>query len=601
MITLTTSQQAAALAPATEPRIGVTIYALDGTYRVAQEQLTWSGLDFQPRLLDPGNLQASIDGGAVGLVPSQRVSVQLANGDGWASQKPAVAWRGRRVDVTQFFLDVPSDAVRTTAFTCVGAQGDATTFTLECEELLAGARRTLVPPDDHRITKVMYPNLDDGSPVLGTIVPRVYGRVYVPLTLVDQRSSPGDLYVGAAGVASMSGLVAEIYQGGFTPVTTAADSFTVGLINVVQPYSSATAIRDGLTVTEIAMARGVPADNPPVPRFAELTGPLGEFVTPAQVAGDLFQLAGLAALVDSDALVAAHSTYVANAHWIDAAITQQRPLEDWLGDLCHDGLLRVRMGTKIVVEAIGSSAPVTSFHAGNILAGTVRVDDVHLGTEESRRGVLYRERTTDPFAVSQAAWDAGSGATSLRQAPFVGRASVANRLAQTYAQQEAAGVRRYSWGSTIKAVALEEGDIVTFTHSHVAADRARLEVLTVNRAGDTVSITARNAPVSIFAVGAGPPDRTNFRFGYQRIPYNAGSFITTPTSRTQVITGSHQMGTTPTVVTAVPLVREAVVSSLVSATDSTFQVANTVNAQLTGQNMAVILRAWDLRGTAATS
>lgn len=596
MRTLTTSLQAAAQAAATEPRVGVTCYATDGTYRWAQEPLTWSGIDYTGRLLDPGALSASIDGGAVGLVPAQRISIKLANADGWASRKRPEVWRGRRVDVTEFFADVQSDTVRTTAFTVVGAASDAATFTLECEELLASARRTLVPPDQYRITRTKYPNLDEGSPLLGQIIPRIYGRAYMPLLLVDQRSSPGDLYAACVGVASLSGLVAETFLGAFTPVTTAADSFTVGPVNVIQPYSAFTATRDGLTVTEVAMARGVPAGNPPVPRFAELTSPLGEFVTPAQVVADLFTLAGINAFVDSDALLTAHSYYLATSHFVDCALTVQRPLEDWLGDLCHDGLLRIRMRDTIVVEAIRSAAPVMSFHAGNVLAGTVRVEDVHVGTEESRRTVLYRERTTDPTAISQAFWDAGSGAAVVREAPFIGRASVATRVARTFANAEAAGVRRYAWGSTVKAAALEEGDVVTLTHSHVAADRRRVEVLGVTRQGDTVSITAREAPVSIFALGTPVPDRTNFRFGYQRVPYAAGSFVTTTTSRTQVITGSHQMQVTPTAVAAISVIREAIVSSLMTATDSTFQVANTVNAQWVGINFALLLRAWDLRG-----
>ncbi len=595
MITLTTSQRAASLAPANEPRVGVTITALDGVYRVAQEACTWSGLDFSARLLDPGALIAAVDGLAGGIAQAQRFSVRLADADGRFARKRPDTWRGRRVQVDEFFLDVPSAAVRSTVCTVVEASADANTFTLACEEQLAAARRTLIPPDTHRITKAKYPNLDDGAPQLGQIAPRVYGRVYTPLVLVDQRSTPGDLYCACAGVSSLSGLVAEVFNGAFTPVTTAADSFTVGLINPVQPYSSQTTTRDGLVVTEIAMARGVPAGNPPVPRFAELTSPLGEFVTPAQVAADLFSMAGVGNLVDSDALLTAHSYYLASSHFLDCALTVQRPLEDWLGDLCHDGLLRIRMRDKIVVEAVRSLAPVGSFHAGNILAGSVRWTDVHLGSEESRRAIEYRERTTDPLAVSAAAWDAGSGAAVVRVAPFIGRASVARRVVQTIAQQEAMGVRRYAWGTTVKGIAYDEGDVVTLTHSHVGASQLRVEVLGVTRRGDLIDIEARESPVAVYVIGQGPPDRTNFRFGYQRVPYAAGSFVTTTTSRTQVVTGSHQLMATPTVATAVPLVREAVVSSLVSATDSTFQVANTVNAQVIGINMATLLRAWDLR------
>src|SRR5690242_74298 len=163
MITLTSSQQDAALKPATEPVLLVRQNDLNGTeWRFAAQPCSWSGMLFAPRILNAGAIQTAI-GGAPGAISAPKtINVQFANADGWFSQKPPEWWRGQRMTVHEVFLDVPSDAVRTFKFTVTGARMNGPTFELDGEDILADVRRQLVPSNNVVMTgSRFYPVLAD--------------------------------------------------------------------------------------------------------------------------------------------------------------------------------------------------------------------------------------------------------------------------------------------------------------------------------------------------------------------------------------------------------------------------------------------------------
>lgn len=583
MITLPDSLQAAALAQGHAPRTLVEVATVEGTYRFAEEAIRWSGYDYSPRLQNPAEVSASLDGSADGTVPSGNTSIVLANPDGFVSRKRC--WQGAAATVREVFLGVDSVSVRTTRFTVTGVNADRANATLSCDDVLGAATDAPVPPREHTITLERWPNVDVGGNAIGQAVPRVYGECYAPLFLVDQRSTPGDRYVACTDTASLRGMVVERWDGGFSPVT--ASSF------FADTWSATAATRGGLAVFEVELAPLIP--NLGAVRFAHLTSPLGAFVTPAQVFADVMTLAGMGHLVDSDANLAAHTAYLANSHACDASLTGVVGLRPLLGALAHDGLCRFRLGDTLALIPVASSAPVGSFYPGNILAGTLAIEDVPLRDIASDRVVFYRDRTTDPAIQSFRRAAVGSGAQTATEAVFLGRPSVVQRVAGTWAALEYHGRRRYRFQTPMTATALEAGDPVTFTHSLAGVDGVRCEVLAARRAGESIAWTLREQPIEAFAVPNLPADPA-FEILYQRLPYTGASWSLTDVPPFTV-TVSHRLARAPDsvrTVTNLGVWGFTVQASLTAATTTTATIRTAVVGGGPFQ-LADTLLAWDLR------
>lgn len=605
MLTLTTSQQAALDAAVTDVRVVVEVDALTGTYRWAETPLRWSGRDYSGRLLNPAGLRSSIEGATQGIVTAPSITIEVADGDGLLTRKRPTIWRGVPCRVRTVLTEIDSDVLRSVDYTVTGFSAEGGVARLTAEHALQVGWRTLVPAT--LITKDRWVNIDDGSPVLGRPVPQVFGRCYAPLLLVDQRSSAGDRYVVCAGSASFPGAVVEWWQGAFSPV------FAPPGIGWTETYTATCADRGGLQVSEVTLAAGIPAGNPPTPRYLDVEATFelggGNYERPTHAFAVLLYEAGLSAHLDAAAWLAADSYYRVTSHTFDCALTVQRPFSDWLDDLAHDGLCQFRVTSAgIAIFPIASRAMVDSFHPGNILAGTLRVTDAPLGSEGSWRILTYRERTTDPFPevserplASRAEWQAGSGTLVERVSPFIGKQSVAQRVVRAHAQIEAAGVRRYEFASTVRKAALEVGDAVSLTHSAVGADNLRCEIIAIAQDRDVYQFTLREAPLSMYDVGTLPADRTDFGFSFQRVGYNAGYYLvqssTLLVQNSQTVIGSHQLAKTPVAIAPVLAMAGYTVqcSLIAGATTNASQFTVLNVSQVYGVSIDTLLLGWDVR------
>ena len=542
MITLTTSQQAAIANPAVEPRIGLELETSSGKLYISSEPFYWSGNSYYARLANPGQIAAALGDSSQALAATKSLTVEVANPDGFFS-RPRPNWiRQHVMTAKEIFLDVESDAVSQMAFTVVGAQmppgGD--TYQITGEDLFANYRRRLFPSNEVIITRSMYPQQLQNGPGLGRPIPVIWGRSMTPCYHVDGTSA--DVYVACVGSATWgaSSLFCDLFDGGFSAV--------VGLFTTT-PYSLYYANRGGVPVTEIICDSSVPIGNPQqLVRYADLVMPQNsQDTTPDRVLTEMLlnTWAGVCfdpSFIDSASLLTARNYYQANSYYFDGGAYEQRPLEDWLSDWQHDATARINLRDTLRISVQASRSAQSSFYVGNILQATLSQEDNPLALEEGRHKVFFRDRTRDSDWLSFQKFEVGSGQEIDRIAPFIGRPTVAARPAQFWAKDAYYGVRNYGFTSTVKAIAHEEGDLVTLTHSQAGTSNQLAFVMGVGRRAGLYDVSLKEANADIFAY-ASPGEDPAFLSTYQRAPYNAGSFSLR--TAVQLLVVSHQLAGTP--------------------------------------------------------
>src|SRR5439155_9078459 len=165
-------------------------------------------------------------------------------------------------------------------------------------------------------------------------------------------------------------------------------------------FSLTYAYRSGLIVTEVVLAPGVDVVRDDQ-YFLDLVMPQGSAdTTPDRVLTEMLTntWAGVCfdpTYIDSDALLTAKSFYLANSMFFDGALTEQRPLEDWLGAWQHDSQTRFVQRLKLLLSVPNSRSATYSFGASNIAEGSLTFTDVPLAQEEDRRILHYRDRFLD--------------------------------------------------------------------------------------------------------------------------------------------------------------------------------------------------------------
>src|SRR5205823_2138480 len=230
--------------------------------------------------------------------------------------------------------------------------------------------------------------------------------------------------------------------------------------------------------------------------------------------------------IDSPSLLAARSFFLANSIFFDGAITEQQPLETWLGAWQHDAMTRFRQRDKINLVLPQSRTAADSFSVANITDRSLTFRDVPLGSEEDRRIVHFRDRTKDwTFQYTDKAgdliqsfkeYDIGSGQNVEIFSPFIGRPSLASRAAQFWATDAYYGRRTYGLKTTVKAAALEEGDPVSLTHPSVAATNSLMLVTGLTRQNGQYAVALKEHNVLTYSLGVIQND-PSFKAVYQRV------------------------------------------------------------------------------------
>lgn len=578
------------------PRSLVEIDTTDGTLYLSTEPFVWSGKQYLARVLDVGAI-ATANGADFSVPTAKSITITLANADGFMSRQPQEYWRGQALRIKEILANVESYALRSWAFTITGTQmNDSTTFTLQGEEYWATYRRRLVP--NVLITKERYPYISDSLKLNPQPIPLIYGRCMAPLILVDNRSQ-GDsafVFLACVGSATLMGDVKQHKASNVGAGSQAGDLTT---------YSGSYSVRyrrisGDIPVTELVLTGASIGGGDAIDDcYADLAFGSG---TPDRVLVDLLTNpwagAGVTgmnsfAVVDSVSLAAANSFYVATTLSFDCALTTARPFEDWLGDWMRDSMTRVNLRDQIYLTPVGSQAIQGTFDVQNVLNGSLRMEDIPLSNEVSRWNVQYRERTRGLESIRSATWNAGNGADAVAKSLFIGRQTVAQRIAQTYAKRGNTGIRRYAFRTTVVAANMEDGDLCTILHPHVGATPITCELDSTTRKDGLYDLTLRQGKPDPFVLEQ-PGQDLPFQRTYQRVV--AGSYAIPKTPTVATFTGSHNINQLPGYMKVIPKPGFATTiwenGGLVSAsydrlssTGSTFVVQYTGITSLAAQDM----------------
>jgi len=562
MWTRNSSLTLACEAPVHQLRTVAELETTSGRYYLSADPFSWSGNLYQARVTNAGNVVVALGGTANASPVAKTLTVDVANPDGFFSTKPPEWSRHQILTYRQLFPDVNS-ALASYAFVITGGQMAAggAQYRIEAEDPMTRHRRKPVPRNEVIITRSMYPEIGDNFAGLNRPIPLIFGRSLTPCYLVDVVSL--DTYVACVGSATWgaTSIFYDLHDGGFSPI--------VGNGQEAHPYSLTYAMRGGVPVTEICVTSGIPLDNHGGLRWADLIMPAGsEDCTPDRVLVEMLtnKYYGVCfdpTFIDSDSLLAANAWFRTNSVFFDGGFYEQRPLDEWLGAWQHDSTARLKFQDKLQILIQQSASPVYSFYTGNIQAGTLAMEDISIVEEESRRTVIFRDRTKDagiPSVTlddkgvegqSRVAYFVGCGADSTVVTPFIGRPTVASRAAQRWALENFYGIRRYGLTSTVRAGHLEEGDPVSMTHSLIGASSQYCMVSAVNRRPDALfDFTLQHASNSMFAFSPQSGGDPQFLRRFQFVPYNAGSYFIYASAdfgqpTFQIVVVSHQLDGSP--------------------------------------------------------
>lgn len=581
-VTLTASLQAALASPTAEPRTLLDLETAEGVYHFATETLSWSGITYVPRLETVGDITLSIGDPGQRVVGAKSVSLTLGNADGWCSRRRPEFFRGRTLTLKQVFLDVNSDALRTYTFRCTGGQMlDAARYQLTFEDALSTVGRNLVPSAAAIITRDNFPNITDNAPGLGRPVPLLYGHAYVPLYLVDDTTADavfvacvGSAVAGSSGAAIMQAFATE--DGPLSFVSTLDIRYqTIGGV----PLTTVHLNTDSFGIYN--------ANAQPLAHYADLMVN-SDVANPADVLVDLLTNswvgAGLKATdVDSASVAGANAWTLAEssgfAPRFACVLTDQRAMQDWLNAWTFEALTTVVVRDRIyLVPEAASRTAQASLTPATILQATLRSQDTDMNAVPTTRTVAYRDRTRDIGSASFQTWTAqGCGPDQTDAAVFVGTPSDAFRVAQFWAGYGAAGIRTYTADTTLRLAFLDPADLVTLTHTQVAAAAMQTELASTTIQGRTVSLGLRELPSAVFSLQGALPTDPIFQRLVQNVPYNAGSwFLLNGTTFT--FTSSHALGTVPTAVLTYGTTFLA--TSWVSANGSEFTITHKAYADI---------------------
>lgn len=613
-IILTTSQAAGAASAATELVELIDFATASGEqHHVATQPCSYQGVFYAARLTGVSGVQGGAANVPYQLPAVKSLSFDLANDDGyWSRQRPG--WlRGQPVTYREVFLDVDTP-IRTFGFTVTNAaMPSEQTFHVEAEDVLAPVRRKLVPATDVLITDSLYPNLYRGGFQAGADgrnrpMPFLFGRTYTPLYFVDQSSDGSHIFAACVGSAYYvgSGSVVTWFDGGFSQIGGVDSATNDG--GSTFPWSVRYAVRnttrdDGssfsMPVTEVVVHPRIAVAFDPIPRmFADLTWDHGSsaWTTPDEVLIEMFRNCFGGAhvtptLLNSDSLLAAHSFYTANSIYFDGTLIEQRPFEDWLAHWQHDAMTRLVMRDQVHLVPCQSRTATFSLAAHNTLFGRTTYADVPLSQEFGRRTLYFKERTRDADygpgdggqgdarGGSFVRWDAGSGAEVALVSAFIGRPSVAGRVNRFWAEHQRAAQRIYRVPTTVKGVAIEEGDLGTFTNSHVGATAQLVDVYGVQRDGGLYDVTIAETAMSVFSIGVAAADPAFIPF-YQLVPYRAGVQNVSP-GVTVTLIYSHQLERTPTLVRPAGLFSMYISTSLMNGPNTNNSQAEVAHGTVT--------------------
>lgn len=633
--------------PGVKPACLVTMTTASGdVFRFAVDTITWSGVTYQARLRQPPRLSVSPAAPERGQVGATTLSMELVDADGLLGQHRPGYFEGFSCSVAYVLTDVESTPFRTFGFTITDvAKPDLTTFQVTGEDGLSALRRAAFPSDPWLITNAgtlqdnrgglaIMPRPQPHIEGANRTFPIMLGQCVAPC-LIQWTAQLSDVSSEPTAGTDLSTRVWEPVFGdrnptGFDFVQRWNDNYSqlVGIdddyaatvsapggatvaVNVVEVHSN-TAVHEGFQVVPIYYGGVVSQLNGIGQRHTVTPPEVLRFMVDSGYDGGPF---GLAVPYDGGASSSLHAMYKAGAvliadagsaadypfHGFNGYLAEQRPADQWVGAILHDGMMGVLWRDQLVPLGLCfSRAAVGSFTTANIVEGTLSFRDVPPAQLETTRTIFYRRQSRDVEPVTSYTWSAAQhGAATSRVSDFIGHALSAWRPAQFWAKREATGRRRYTWRTGLFAFGLEQHDLVTLHYPTIGASGQLCEVDAVELLPDwSVQVQAREASYTWFTFTDTPAFNwePNLRFA-QRVPFPASSWaLGTDGSSFRV---EHILAGPSDKAAAVytsPLLSESYPSSHVTATASTVDlwVANVANSGFTVSQFQNVLLAWDL-------
>lgn len=503
-------------APAITPRVLVDLHTAHGTYHWSTDAFAWGDVRYEPRIQRIGDLVTQL--GAPGIVAPANISFTVPNADGWCSTKPPDFFQSRSVTIRGVLLENTSEAVWTFQFRTTGAaMTSPTEFEIQAEDLLAEVRRRLVPSPGIAITRDEFPAIPDDSPGLGKPVPILQGRAMVPMYLVEEGRA-GETGAGAIFTVCLGGGLPgpDIVGAGAVTFNGAYQLFEGELV-MVQSAETFQESHWGRPIQMVRQASSPRIGGAIAPHFAHISHNFAGS-QPGNVLENWLLLPEMVGMrlsaIDDNNFTEANSYFQATPIGFIAMgslVTEFQPFESLVDGWAYDAMAHLSARDKIRLTVQRSRSAVASFHAGNIVAGSLRFRDVPLGERASTQRINFRNTFDDrlsPGTVvaeespkSIVSFIAESGtAEQARVSEHIPAQRMAAFVAERWAKREAAASRAYAWATGVYGVHIEEGDIVTLTHSLLNGTRT-VEVVGVSRHATGATLSARETNVSVFATG----------------------------------------------------------------------------------------------------
>lgn len=636
--------------PGVKPAALITLATASGdVLRFAVDTITWSGQTYAARLRQPPRLSVSPSAPERGQVGATTLALELVDPDGHLGQYRPGYFEGRSCSVSYVLTDVESTPIRTFAFTVTDvAKPDLSSFTITGEDGLSVLRRAAFPSDRWLISNItsLTSNLLGDFLGMPTPQPHIEGANRTFPIMLGQCVAPC-IVQWTLSLSDLSTHPINATSGATTVIEPIFGSRNPSGFDLVQRwndnYSQVASVGDDLTdnfdqtpagtwrVTRVEVHSGTPMHEgfQVVPIYYggmgnELDGGVDRHtVTPPEVLRMLVDSSydngpgGLAVPYDGGASNSLHAVYRAGVslrlfagsaasypfQGFHGYIAEQRPADQWIGAVMHDGMLGVQWRDKLVPVGLPfSRTAVASFTTANIVKDSLSWRDLPPSQLETTRTIFYRRQSRDVEPVTSYTWSAAAdGAATSRTSDFIGHALSAWRPAQFFAKREAFGRRRYTFRTGIFAFPLEQHDLIRLHMPTIGASGQLCEVDAVELLPDwTVQVQARESDYSIFTFTDTPALnwRPDMRFS-QRVPFPQSSW-SLGTNGSSFRVNHVLIGVPDSVQTAAfytdPFLSVSYPSSRVTATESTVDiwVQNVANSGFAVPQFEKIIMGWDI-------
>jgi len=488
------------------------------TYRWATGTLSFGGNSYEGRLSEVGQIHGLIVDGLRNTAAKRQFDFDVADKDHALAQQPTGYFHGAAVTVREIFDGVATEARH---------------HNFQVERVLTQGRGHLrfecadnnPLTSDETIGEVVeagdYTTAEEG--LVGTNVKMIYGQRKIALKLISAEEGRFEVGYGLYSIDHLYQNGTELYAVG------GPDGFDGFSVDVVGN-------RTTIVFNTPSQIRNVAVSGGPilpvtalVTRTDSYLGGAGEIGygyarnNPINVFMDIWQMGdGDMTQPDLTTFSAAASGFFTDGVQFDCAIAGKRSAASLLQNLLLSCGGRIVVSDAVYFYRVGDE-PISglAFDTSNILRSKGNKDTTFTRTDISldtihNRGVLSFEKydvlseQSDPEVWRSTYEDATSIAAlgvqeRVESSFFIGDWDIADRAVQAMIRQEVAGLREYTFETTLQAMVVDEGDRVSVTWPDFGLAAQPCLVTNVQRLGGRrTQLTVQELASEIW-VDPGPP------------------------------------------------------------------------------------------------